>query len=775
MNLENPPVQQLEPPKLEDLSDEELDKLVVEKMNNENLSDEELDRRVIEKMAKEVPVPVGPAETVLRSSEQGLMQQTFGVPQYIRRKTAELAGEYVGPEAKNLIEKTPVTPSEKYAELAGVLEAMYNPPINPATGKPIERWQAVQNVMKPMDVRQKQYTEEHPIASTLSEVGAILTPAGAGGVMAMPRKLASGSQLISKAAKALEGPGLSKLAGRITAGAAGGGAEAYGLQKAREATGLAEGEISPEEAGKFGAVVGGAIPLVGAAATGARKLTGWAGRKAIETFLGPSEKVQLNYLDEIGKNPKLLNNVPNEKELVSRLEENINKVKGEGGSLETKNKDFRDNIITGIRTNRDKLAQYSKESYDILDKTNKFFPKEDLLNKIRKQQEALKVEGAFTDKQSEELYNILQDYINMYENFPDKIKMTSIKSILQGLDNETKRAYDSKLYTKREDIPFVKLRHDIDQQLKSYSNEYSEKMKVVSRLTGINDVAIKAFGEEAEDAAGEFTKLMSPSKITGRRERLIPFFKESGIDYKEMENFQKDYTQLKGLTTKNASSFINSFAKKRTADSYKTIQKLADMADDKELMEMADAYRAAYPFERGFTNGSKNVLFHTLLGMTGYSAYEGDVSPTGVFAGGAAGMLAGGAMGMLVDKFGPRMARIILDTYSRSKGLPTLAKIDKLDLAPHVKSFLKDDLMRSQIVRKGETKPIKIEDTGSVKQDIMNSKDLNNIEKSSLYNQVSRTGEADPKLMHKLIYGNEKEHTASSMAQDKLREKNGRR
>lgn len=107
------------------------------------------------------------------------------------------------------------------------------------------------------------------------------------------------------------------------------------------------------------------------------------------------------------------------------------------------------------------------------------------------------------------------------------------------------------------------------------------------------------------------------------------------------------------------------------------LSKLSDVDFVKALKDL----RVQEGFKQGATRGSRNVNLFAAMG-----------AGAGAMVGGAWGATAGGsagaALGGIVDKFGPTMAKQVLDGVLKIQGSPTLAKINALKAPPEVKAFL---------------------------------------------------------------------------------------
>jgi hypothetical protein len=124
--------------------------------------------------------------------------------------------------------------------------------------------------------------------------------------------------------------------------------------------------------------------------------------------------------------------------------------------------------------------------------------------------------------------------------------------------------------------------------------------------------------------------------------------------------------------------------------------KLAQNIEDRRILDS---------FGKGNTNGSRNVNLFSVMGHT-FGAGTAAATGIGGAIGGPVGLFVGAATGALVDKYGPQMAKGILDQVSRIQGTPTLQKIQGLNIPPEVKGYLSSQLVRHQweVVRGNKTR-----------------------------------------------------------------------
>ena len=149
---------------------------------------------------------------------------------------------------------------------------------------------------------------------------------------------------------------------------------------------------------------------------------------------------------------------------------------------------------------------------------------------------------------------------------------------------------------------------------------------------------------------------------------------------KEVFNKYKGFSEA---TVEGKIKRINNHAYTR-----KLLRELSELADE-DLLEMVRASQDAAAFTKTAFNGSRNVNLWAMLGTFGAegAARVGGATILGGIMGGPAGMAMGALMGGMVDRFGPRMTKSILNQVIKAKTINAKA-IEKMTLPPEVKKEL---------------------------------------------------------------------------------------
>jgi len=121
----------------------------------------------------------------------------------------------------------------------------------------------------------------------------------------------------------------------------------------------------------------------------------------------------------------------------------------------------------------------------------------------------------------------------------------------------------------------------------------------------------------------------------------------------------------------------------------KQLRELSQYADE-DLVEAVKAAQDAASFDKTMFSGSRNVNLWAMLGALGQTATgRGGVGAAagGVFAG-PIGLAVGATLGALMDNYGPRVTKQILDGVLRIKGPFSNAAISKMNLPDNIKKEL---------------------------------------------------------------------------------------
>lgn len=210
---------------------------------------------------------------------------------------------------------------------------------------------------------------------------------------------------------------------------------------------------------------------------------------------------------------------------------------------------------------------------------------------------------------------------------------------------------------------------------------------------------------------------------------------------------------FKRITPMNSENYIRTLMGDRTRKiELRKLMTGLGQVSDQDFVAMINDLRVREAFEKGNAMGSSNVnLWGALAGAAGFAL--GD--PTlGLSSAGA-----GAAFGKIMDSYGPKITRRVLDGMIYMKGIPTVQKINTAfaDLPAPLREQLKGDLIRAVTLGNSSALvTVSPEQKAEVAADIKNSDGLNSIEKAGAINSINKKGAVDSMLMQKVMIGEEK-------------------
>lgn len=344
----------------------------------------------------------------------------------------------------------------------------------------------------------------------------------------------------------------------------------------------------------------------------------------------------------------------------------------------------------------------------------------------------------------------------------DEIEASLAKTKLQGLDSVSDYGALAGSFDKAKGAAFKSVRSALDKQLKSQVKEYGEAMEPVSKMTKLLERASVDFGDESraisklsqvggnkghlyrktlqeiEEATGrrgsftgkidEFTnaqKFLKDPKRVDAALRELPEYKEfrnAAARLARMKNPQmsreqlkrqianskearalmkaeeklfkaeRDFKPIQKLSRDKTQSIVESFGKPAGAriEVKRAIDSLGKLTG-KNYTELLENRAVLDSFEKGMTNGSRNFWLWGAIGA--------------IF-GGIPGAVGGSTFGAAVmDKYGPRVGRLILDGIHKVKnnrGADFMRKVgevvDDLNIPGPLKKELERELRVYSIV-----------------------------------------------------------------------------
>lgn len=426
----------------------------------------------------------------------------------------------------------------------------------------------------------------------------------------------------------------------------------------------------------------------------------------------------------------------NDKSLLSflRSKGGINKVGQSNDILETDAK----NLFRKSGMEADRAVEAAQESGYLL-------PDEginELLEKVRKE---IAGQKQFTIGKNSE--SLIGDYVNKLEasaklELPKRVSdimAPEAKKLIQGLDKVSKYDFNATSFDKGLSKYYKQLRGTLDDDLKSSVPGYSKAMEPVARdasllneLSSFGDErgAIGKLGqiaspkgrldreslaklEQATGKPGAFTKQideysraqsilkdnakieaikrslpeyqayrqamtklakMKPNWSRDQLERALSNSKEAramSLAEDAFKKAQSRFAPVSKLSRDSTQSKLESFTKPKGApvETRRALEELEKLTG-KKFTQSLDDRAVLDSFQKAYTNGSRNTVLWTVMGT--------------VF-GGLPGAGLGASYGQLVDRYGPRMGKAILDGISNIKANPSVKAIRGLNLPENVK------------------------------------------------------------------------------------------
>ncbi len=458
--------------------------------------------------------------------------------------------------------------------------------------------------------RYRKAKEKYPVSNMVGSIGGAFSPIGPAAAVA-----GKVGGLIGKAGEAVspyipEAIANSKaglLAGKVALGAAGGTAGALAQEAPRQVVEGSTGFIKKGDrdvpdlssVAKGGAILGGAIPLAGAALSKAGEFGANAGKKLMASFLGPSEE-HINYYLE---HPESVNGARSIEELKDKVDGITDKLRedvlsGEKSVADAKS-DLRDVEMAAADhrrqsnydyavTNTQVKQQFRDAKSDLdaaftskkraLESVNAPTDLADEANQAVKDLKGKIVEGskAATDTLADSdtvvktfsPYKSLQnmrDRLNIagkgpvtpqakaaaaqidglmatFGGLPGHLTGEETKALIKQLDASEQAVYNSPEFTDDVGQAYKTLRRELDTSLKEQNPKYAAAMKPVAENAKLHSDVVIPFGEK-QSAISKLSRIDSPTSQVDR-ENLSKLGKATGRDFDTPVN---KYVQAQGI------------------------------------------------------------------------------------------------------------------------------------------------------------------------------------------------------------------------------------
>lgn len=397
------------------------------------------------------------------------------------------------------------------------------------------------------------------------------------------------------------------------------------------------------------------------------------------------------------------------------------------------------------------VKQGSSAAFDILDKEGVVVPTQSLKSRMTAGIKALE-ERAMTDEQVA-VVDLLKRYRERLNKFGKEIPGGEAKRILQSLDREISYLAPGEIgRMSKPDQALGALRRHIDTPLKE-SPAYAAQMAEVSRLMKVLDDTKALASDSAAARALKAARSATGKDQAEAIQRLASEFGDdllAAADRRNLPEYHKLKALLlrvretrKGLPVKRAESAleatqatvgdavdlgrrgvagiqdkINATIRQSTpsAVQVENLKKAGTLAGINMADELDDI-RTIASFEKAYNRGSANTNFWAaVVGGTLGSV----LGPLGTVT----GMAGGAAFGrLLVDNFGPKVARVILDQVPNLQKMKPAQWIRSLDVPPQVQARLAQDLLAYRQISGGTkgavaaAKPISVSELRRVAQE----------------------------------------------------------
>ena len=381
-------------------------------------------------------------------------------------------------------------------------------------------------------------------------------------------------------------------------------------------------------------------------------------------------------------------------------------------------------VANAVKLLRNQVISGSQDAYNLLEKSGKEISLKPLFEKAKEFQDKIFSQG---DPLSLQQADALVKYVEtLGSQYGDKAFAPDAKRIIKGLDGLSNYEFNASKFDNGLSPYYGQMRKVLDDTLKSSVPEYAEAMKPIAEKSSLLS-DLKGYGT-AEDAVKNILKLKSPANYTNdmpllrdlennigikftqdldpyaskvmrqlkinalpeyaaaeKAAQSLEYYKhpatletlmqslEHGPEYEEVLNAEKSLEEAKA-TKENLgpiseaslqSKFNTTMAGKSIAN--REILKKFPGFEGMSIPEILDLIKVRQAFEKGATNGSRNVnLFRSIGAGVGGALGGLGFGGVGAIGGGAAGGTAGAITGAFIDKEGPALVKKFLDKYVSS-------------------------------------------------------------------------------------------------------------
>jgi hypothetical protein len=367
-------------------------------------------------------------------------------------------------------------------------------------------------------------------------------------------------------------------------------------------------------------------------------------------------------------------------------------------------------VSNSVQTLRKHVMEGSQQAYDALEQSGRSVDLNPTYQKAKEMADGLRQQG--TLEANAQADRIEAQIRTMDATYPGGIAPApAVKSLIKGLDGISQWSVGNSADANNLAKQFRQIRHTLDASLKEQVPEYAAAMKPVARDAQLLD-SVDHYTDPA-DAARNIKSLTNPVKykyempalkqlearvgspitegiekyanpeLRSAMESSLPEAKAAreaaafaeelknpetkralaaqlheSPEFKALMEAQNKASALKGVSPAGLQSKLNKALSGSSIEARKLMEQIPGM-EGKTMPEILDALRVKQAFEKGITNGSRNVNAAGAIGAFIGSFLHG-VSPLAGYAGAAAGA----AAGHVIDKNGPAFAKKLIDAYA---------------------------------------------------------------------------------------------------------------
>jgi hypothetical protein len=419
--------------------------------------------------------------------------------------------------------------------------------------------------------------------------------------------------------------------------------------------------------------------------------------------------------------------------------------------------DLANEVVNAVGDLKRGIVDKSGAAWETLEKSNQTLPTKVLKGELSKAIDSLRVggkDGGAIGQASESAISSLQKLRGQLDTLPEQLSMSQVKQIVQNLDRDINWRGGAGEFMDAASQEKLGVRRGADAYLKRNVPEYAQAMGPVADDARLLDEVASGFGDErraigrlgqiaspkgdldrqalqkleqATGREGAFTKpideytraqalLKDPAKLEEMR-RALPEYGAYRQAMAKLARMKPDWTRdqleralanskearalataeetlskaesrfepVSSLTPASTESKLKSFMKPGGApiETRKALESL-EAQSGKKFTQSLDDRSVLDSFSKPYANGARNTVLWSVIGT--------------VF-GGLPGAGLGASYGQLVDRYGPKMGKAILDGISTLRENPSIQTVRSLNLPQGVKDELEREFKVFMIMR----------------------------------------------------------------------------